>query len=264
MNEFTIKLLLSFIIGSGWIALLSIFSERFGSKVGGAIAGIPATMVVSLLFIALTQDAMQAVQSTTVIPLMLGVNALLVLIFILLLRFSFMISFLMSLVFWFVTSFVIKIINFDNLFLSITLYFLCALITYYLLEYKLKITSVAGKKITYTVSQILIRCVIAGITIVSAIILAKLSGPLLGGIFASLPALTVALILIMHMHNDDNFTAALLKNFIIVGTLNVLVFTLSIRYSYLTLGIVYGTLLSLFLSLITAYFLYYGINKQMR
>jgi|SRR3989338_3313725 len=263
MNEFIIKLVFSFIIGSVWIVLLSIFSERFGSKIGGAIAGIPATMVVSLLFIALTQDAAQAVQSTTVIPLMLGVNALLVLIFVLLLRFGFLISFFSSILFWFIISFIFKIINFDNFIFSVIGYLLCVGITYYMLEHKLHIKSVAGKKIRYTSFQIFGRCLIAGITIVSSVVLANISGPLLGGIFASFPAMTIALILMLHADHDDNTTVALLKNFIIVGTLNVVIFTLSIRYTYLVLGIAYGTILSILLSILSAYFLYYSVNKKM-
>jgi len=132
-----------------------------------------------------------------------------------------------------------------------------------MLEHKLHIKSVAGKKIRYTSFQIFGRCLIAGITIVSSVVLANISGPLLGGIFASFPAMTIALILMLHADHDDNTTVALLKNFIIVGTLNVVIFTLSIRYTYLVLGIAYGTILSILLSILSAYFLYYSVNKKM-
>jgi hypothetical protein len=35
-DPFIVKLVLSFIVGSVWITLLSIFSEKFGTKIGGA------------------------------------------------------------------------------------------------------------------------------------------------------------------------------------------------------------------------------------
>ena len=48
---FIIKLILSFIVGVVWITCVTVFAEKFGSRVGGAVAGIPATMVTNLFFI---------------------------------------------------------------------------------------------------------------------------------------------------------------------------------------------------------------------
>ena len=54
---FWYKLLLSFLVGGCWVTLTTIIAEKFGSKIGGLLGGLPSTIVVSLLFIGLTQNA---------------------------------------------------------------------------------------------------------------------------------------------------------------------------------------------------------------
>jgi hypothetical protein len=54
--SFWIKLFLGFIVGSIWVTLTTVSAERFGSKVGGLIGGLPSTVVIALLFIGLTQS----------------------------------------------------------------------------------------------------------------------------------------------------------------------------------------------------------------
>lgn len=48
MSFFVIKTIISFVVGFVWITVASIFAERLGPRLGGVIAGLPATMVVAL------------------------------------------------------------------------------------------------------------------------------------------------------------------------------------------------------------------------
>ncbi len=54
-SSFLLKLAISFLTGAAWVTLSTLASERYGSRVGGLIGGMPSTAVVSLLFIGLTQ-----------------------------------------------------------------------------------------------------------------------------------------------------------------------------------------------------------------
>ena len=67
MDLFWIKLILSFFIGGTYIAFTIWIAEKFGSKIGGIILGLPSTTLVSLIFIAWTQDvsALTALPTTT-------------------------------------------------------------------------------------------------------------------------------------------------------------------------------------------------------
>lgn len=263
VDLFVLKLILSFIIGSFWITLLSVFAEKLGTRIGGATAGIPATMVVALFFMGWTQTPEIASESTTVVPLVVGVNALFAVIFVLFLRFGYWLSLFVSLLFWFIVSYVLVVIKFNNFIYSILAFIFFLSISYYIFEKMLNIKSKRKQKLEYTLNQILFRGVISGIVIVFAVILAKLGGPLLGGIFASFPALTVALIIIMHFSHNLKFISGFLKNFIISGTINVVLFTIAIRYTYLFIGLVLGTIISLLLSFLSAYLTYQFINKKM-
>ena len=73
---FLLKLSLSFLVGSAFVTLCTVAAEKFGSKVGGLIGGLPSTVVVTLLFIGLVQTPEAASQATDVIPLVLGFNGL--------------------------------------------------------------------------------------------------------------------------------------------------------------------------------------------
>ena len=178
-------------------------------------------------------------------------------------RINFYLSLITSLVIWFIISFIIILLGFNNFIYSIILYIPLILFSYYILEKRLIIKSQEKIKVNYNFFQIILRGIIGGLTISIAVLLAKTGGPLIGGVFASFPALTIALILILYFNHGLAFSAALLKNFIISGTLNVLIFIISIRYTYLYLGLFYGTLISFIISLICSYATYKLINKKL-
>lgn len=265
-DPFTIKAALSFVVGSIWITALSLFSERLGSKIGGAIAGIPATMVMSLAFIGITQSAQAAAATTTVIPLMLGVNIIMVSVFLTLmsrLGSGFWLSLSASLCCWLLLSCLVVTYN-PTLLVSLFVYLLVVVVGYIVVEHTLSIVSVPGGRVTSTKAQILFRGLIAGATVCGAVLAARYSGPTLGGVFATFPALTVALMLIFKMSGSEKLLPAFLKNFIVVGTINVCVFVLTVRYMFPVIGVGWGTVCSLTISLLTSYVLYLLVNKNMK
>jgi hypothetical protein len=46
-NIFLLKLALSFIVGSLWITMGTVLAERYGTKIGGLVAGLPSTILIS-------------------------------------------------------------------------------------------------------------------------------------------------------------------------------------------------------------------------
>ncbi len=45
-NIFILKLVLSFIVGSLWITMGTVLAEKYGTKIGGLIAGLPSTILI--------------------------------------------------------------------------------------------------------------------------------------------------------------------------------------------------------------------------
>jgi len=255
MDPFVVKLLLSFVVGSVWISLLSVFSERLGTRIGGAVAGIPATMVVSIFFIGYTQSSSAAISSAAVVPLMLGINIIYSIIYILLARYNFCAGFFGSLLAWALMSVAPLYLSF-GLIASIAFYIIVLVLSVFVYR-KLKIRSFKGRKIRYSVVQMLFRAGLSGVLIVAAVLMARFAGPVLGGIFASFPVLTVALILILYRQQGKEYVESILKNFVIGGTLNVLVFILVLGGLVPVNGLLVGTLVSF---IISAFFSYVGYN----
>lgn len=264
MSIFAAKTVISFIVGFVWITTSSLFAEKLGPKIGGVIAGLPATVVVALLFIGLTQGDTVASLSTIVIPLVLSINVTFVLLFIVLSKkFSVLCSLLGSLVFWFFATFLISSQVYSNFSIFVLvgggIIFLC----YYILEKKMDIPVVQGKRIILSTAHIVFRGIVGGAVVFFSVIMSKIAGPTIAGIFASFPGLTVALIIIMYSTQSIPFLHSLLKNFIISGSINVMVFVISARYLILYFGIYVAMLLSLLVSILSAYGLYFLVNKKL-
>src|SRR3990167_2894579 len=84
MDIFALKLILTFIVGGLWITLGTIIAEKYGTKIGGVIAGLPSTVAVTLFFIGWTQSAQFASQSTAIVPIVTGISGFFVAVYFLL------------------------------------------------------------------------------------------------------------------------------------------------------------------------------------
>jgi hypothetical protein len=56
LDPYWFKLLIRFCVGGLWVTLTTIVADRFGSKLGGWIGGLPSTIVVTLFFAGDYQD----------------------------------------------------------------------------------------------------------------------------------------------------------------------------------------------------------------
>jgi len=77
-----------------------VLAEKFGSKIAGLLAGIPSVIVITLIFYRLTQSTAIAAQSTDVVPIVLGIDALFVAIYYFALRLNFLFSVIAALFTW--------------------------------------------------------------------------------------------------------------------------------------------------------------------
>ncbi|HUD19073.1 MAG TPA: DUF3147 family protein [Patescibacteria group bacterium] len=262
MDIFYVRLMLSFIVGATWITTATILAEKYGSKIGGVITGIPSTTVLSLFFIGLTQSPAFAVKSVVAIPVVLGVDALFSAVYILLSKRSFVTSIAIPLVIWFILSFFVVLSELSNLGLSLILFGVLYASSIFVVGKRTDVRSQGSRKMTYSFGQILFRACLSGSIIAGAVVASRLGGPILGGVFASFPAIMLSTMIITRLSHGKDFSSAIMKVLMISGGLNVVIYALAVELLYPSLGLYVGTAAAFSVSLITSYLTYRFIQNR--
>lgn len=260
-DPFILKLALSFITGSLWITFGTVLAERYGTKIGGLVAGLPSTILVSLFFIAWTQSPETAVAATTVVPIIGGINCLFIIVYIYLARINFWLALSGALAVWFFSSLVLVIIRFDNFPFSIFAYIFMLIFSYQIAEHRLAVKSETGRKIRYTIPIILFRGSFSGLVIVLAVVMTKIGGPLIGGTFTMFPAMFIGTLFITYFTHGASFSAAVMKSSIL-GAISVIVYGVSVRYTYVPLGLPAGTIVSLLISFCCSFLIHQFMSRK--
>jgi uncharacterized membrane protein (GlpM family) len=259
--SFWLKVGLSFLVGSIWVTLTTLSAEHFGSRVGGLIGGLPSTVVIALLFIGITQSPEVAAQATTVMPLAQGLNGLFVLAFMQLIRRSLPTALSGSLLVWFSFASVLYLLHIQSFLISIIGWLVLLTFCYILVEKWMMIPLHGKLALTYPRSQLVWRAFFGGSVISFAVLMGKLGGPLLGGIFGSFPAMFLStLVITAHMGGGD-FCRSVGKSMLISGLINVPLYEIMVRYLFPMIGLGWGTLLALMGSMGTG-FLTYQLMKM--
>lgn len=259
-NIFIIKLVLSFFIGGTWAAGITVIAEKYGTKIGGLLAGFPSTTLIALFFIGWTQSAQAAQQAAIMTPIVCGINVFFILIYIRLLKYNFFFALAGSLTWWAFCSIILFFLKFNNFYYSVLFYIIVLPVAYFIMERKFDTHAAVNNKKKYTFSIILFRGLLSGFIISLAIILNKFGGSILGGIFSSFPAMFLSTIIITYRSSGANFSAAIMKSGII-GAISTVVFGICVYYGYSS-GIIIGTLIGVIGALISAFFVYQLLIKK--
>jgi len=263
VDPFVFKLVLSFIVGGTWTVLGTVIAEKFGTKAGGVIAGLPSAIVVALFFIGWTQSPRFASQATTLVPIVLGIMALFNVTYILLYRLSFYLAVVAGLGVWFTLSLGLVFLQFDSFPYSLMGFVLLLLFSYYVLEKRLHIRSESQKKVQYTSSQLSFRGLLGGGIIAFAVTMARIGGPLIGGVFATFPVVMLSTMIINHFNHGRSFATAFIKTMMVSGTVNTTIYATAVRFLYPSCGLIYGTFFSFVISLISGFFVYLFVHRRM-
>jgi hypothetical protein len=251
-NTFWLKLALGFLVGSLWITLTTLSAERYGSKVGGLIGGLPSTVVIALLFIGYTQSPLVAAQATTVMPLAQGMNGLFILAFILLIPRGLKLAMPVSLLLWFSLAtflYLLDRLNLLSFLISIIGWLILLAFCYIVVERWMQIPSRSKQSIAYPPSQLIWRALFGGAVISFAVLMGKLGGPLLGGIFGSFPAMFLSTLVITSYIGGAAYSKPVGKSLLVSGLINVPLYEIMVRYLYPRVGLALGTSIAVVLSI---------------
>ena len=261
-SAFWWKLGLSFVVGSGWVALSTVAGERYGSKIGGLIGGLPSTVFVSLLFIGFTQTPLVASETTTLMPLTQGINGIFVIAYLLLVRRGLALGLGSALGVWVILAGSIAAIGIQHLWVSLCGWAVCAVSCYVVVERGMSIPARGELRVQCSLSQGGLRALFGGAVIVVAVWAGKLLGPAYGGIFATFPAMFVSTLAITYRTGGAEFSRAVGKAMMMSGMVNVALYTIAVRYLYVWCGLLYGTVLALVVSCVTGYVTYRSMGDR--
>lgn len=260
-SMFAIKLVLSFFVGGAWVTTAILLADKYGTKIGGLVTGLPSTALVSLFFIGWTQSPSVAAEATSVIPFIGAINALFLLAYIFLVRINFWLALSGSLLLWGLSSFILILLKFNDFCLSLIVYFLVMPISFFIIEKGIKVKSKGGTRSTNSLGTIVFRGLFSGLIIVLAVVLGKIGGPLLGGMFAMFPAMFTGTLLITFFTHGPLFSSAMMKT-ALISAVSVVLYAALIRYSYVPLGLTGGTFVSVVVSFAVAGLLYIAIVRK--
>jgi hypothetical protein len=254
--SFWLKLGLGFAVGSAWVTLTTLAAERYGSRIGGLIGGLPSTALVSLLFIGLTQTPQAAAEAATVIPLVQGINALFVIVYLRFVRRGLVFGLTSALLAWFVLTSILVVSGLRSVWLSVAGWLLLAAASYLAVERYMTIPSHGRVHASYAPAQIAYRALFGGTVIAFAVLMGKLGGPVYGGVFATFPAMFLSTLAVTYRAGGVEFSRAVAKALMISGLINVPLYAIVVRWLYPELGLIVGTAIALAFSYCTGYLTY--------
>jgi uncharacterized membrane protein (GlpM family) len=247
-KDFAIYLIISFILTGFWIAIATLYTERLGSKLGGLITNLPSNILISLIFIYKIQDINYLQDTIIAVPIGMLTNSLfLVILIILLSRSNIYISALVSLLAWFIFALIALQFRSQNLILNSFIYFISTGILIILIEKCRNIKSIGQNKVRFSLYQITLRALFSGVVVAIVIFLSIIMSPYFVGIFSTFPTVLLITILILAVNQNNKFAQATGKVLILSST-NIVVYVISVYYTYPAIGIVYGTLISFLIS----------------
>jgi len=108
-----------------------------------------------------------------------------------------------------------------------------------------------------------VRGFFSGAVIAMTVILARVLGPVFGGVVAAFPAILLLTLAINLYHHGKEFSAAVIKA-LIPGAISFVVFGAAVRYSYVPFGIWIGTIVSVCCALASSIVVYNLFGRRMK
>ena len=202
--------------------------------------------MVAFAAIAYTEGTSFASEAALVVPAELGINVLFLFVFGLLVRRSMVIAFIGTFAVWTVLSLVLVFGQIDNIFFSLMIYVICAVISFGILEKKMKVPSMGKVVIHYTLRKMVFRGVLAGVVIALAVVLSQV-GSVISGIFSVFPAILSSTMLISVREHGPDFAAGMAKT-MMLGLSSVATYATVIHILYPVYGVVVGSAVAYLIS----------------
>lgn len=258
---FITQLIVSFIVGGSFIALLTFLAERSNSRISGIIISFPSTALLGFFFLAWTQspEEVATLVPATLIPL--GVSILFPVMYAYLAQigsrliknrpFLILITLLCSITSWLLLSLPLALFKMTNLAYGILGYLAFVVIGHQLLKKK---KQVVLPRHSYTVWQVVTRAAFVGLLIALVVFLGETVNPFWGGVLSMFPAALSSSLIVIHWYFGPEVLFSVVKK-VPLGSISIFVYAITVMLTFPTIGFVYGTLIAFIASLTTSFLL---------
>lgn len=208
--EFFLKVVLSFLVGGSYVVTVILLSEKVSSRAGAALAGMPSTILIGLIFIILANGTAAGRDALAIIPLMFSATLLYALVFVYLAKLNnMMISISLATIAWLAYSSAVKQLDFLS-FAAITLIGVTSLALFRIGFTNFK--SVDAKKVSLPHKINFLRFLAGGTIIAGSVLAAHYLDATWGGIIASFPALLGVVLYFLNKSQGSNYLLGFIKN----------------------------------------------------
>ncbi len=236
------KLLLGGIVGGAVVCATTMAGERFGSKLGGFVGGLPFLVMIIYFFIGGAQGIDQAYAATASFPLTYTIMVFCVFVYVLQKSKSLLLSTLSFVALWIILQTVVVLLDFRNYgaALMIRAAFLLTILIY--LRRNGAAIIARGTAAQPQQMSVGMRAIIGSSIIMAAVYLSKVGGPVVGSVFAAFPGVFLSTLIIAHRNVGVDFSRSLLTPMMLSGMINCIVYVAVFRFLLFTLGLVGATL----------------------
>ncbi len=239
MDTFLFQTILPFLLSACIVIIITVLAEKFGTKTGGIFGTLPSTIIIAYAFIAHNKGLFFASEAVAVVPAELGINLLFLFTFILTAKRYQYYAVLFALIVWILGSVTLFVLNLSNIFLSLSIFLICLLITISILEKKIQIKSQQKVQVHYDLKKMILRGVLAGMIISLSVLLSNVNA-VISGIFSVFPAIFISTIVIQLREHGPAFAIGMAKS-MMIGISSVCTYAVLIHFLYPLYGIVIGS-----------------------
>jgi hypothetical protein len=251
-TSFALRVALSAGVGGAWIGITTLVAERAGTRLGGVVGGVPSTVAISLLFVGLTQGPATAAAATTGVPLFVGLYVPLVVTYIWLgSRTPAGVAIGVALSVWLAPTVVVIVLDHATFVVSLGVEFVLLGIGVFAVRKHASIAAVPPPS-GATLPVVALRSGLSGLVIGTAVVLARVGGPILGGAASAFPAVLLSTTLITQRSQGTEFSNEVARVLMLSAAMNIAVFVTVVRFSYPAWGIAAGTIAAFVASLFSA------------
>lgn len=242
MNIFLLKSLIAWLIAWIWVIFITFLTEKKGTKLGWLIGALPSTLLVLMIFVAITQWVDIAAESSYSVVYGLMSEIFFLMAFVYFGKKHTLVVLILSILFRFFWAYVFWSVHFSDLYIAVLFYFLLTFLSIFVIERYIPSRSMTWSPITLTWWEVLIRWWIAFFAVFGVSYASWFLSPIWIWIFSMFPATFLSTLYILHTRKWVVFSQATAKVFILWMT-SLLIYWLITGYTYPIIWIIWWTIL---------------------